>query len=105
MTTVKKQKDRTAELVLGIIGGVLGLMGAMLALMLDSFADTAGNGIGALICSSMGIAGVFCLDTKIKLSAWLFIVGGTGTLISIGGFGFVPCTLLVIAGVMCLARK
>lgn len=103
--TAQKKVNRIGEIILAILGGVFGLLGAVLAIGFGAFADTISNGVAALLCSVMGIVAIFFLSSKPKVAAWLLLCGGVGVLISVSLSGVLPSILMIIAGVMCLVRK
>lgn len=98
---------RTTEMVLGIIGGLLGFGGAFFALFVGAI-DEAVNGsqeISALggfafFFSILAIIGAVVVKFRHKVGAWLMLISGVGVLISISLFGIVPALFLILAGVL-----
>ncbi|MFC3039490.1 DUF4064 domain-containing protein [Virgibacillus xinjiangensis] len=104
--------NRTTELVLGIIGGLIGFGGAFLALFVGSVDEAINgtselNGLGtsAFIFSALAIIGAILVKFKPKLGGWLMLISGIAILISISLFGVVPALFLIPAGLMGIIRK
>ncbi|QHT48492.1 DUF4064 domain-containing protein [Bacillus sp. SB49] len=104
--------NRTTEMVLGIIGGLIGFGGAFFALFMgaldESFNGTSElNGLGssAFLFSILAIIGAIVVKFKPKLGGWLMLISGVAILISISLFGVVPALFLVAAGLMGILRK
>ncbi|MFB4162265.1 DUF4064 domain-containing protein [Alteribacillus sp. JSM 102045] len=105
--------SRVTEMVLGIIGGLIGFGGAFFALFMGSldeaFNETAssltGLGASAFLFSALAIAGAILVKFKPKLGGWLMAISGIAILISISLFGVVPALFLVPAGLMGILRK
>jgi hypothetical protein len=107
-------KKRTTEFVLGLIGGIIGFFGAILALMFggigsafgaDGASSISNLGWSAIIFSILGIVGAAIVNSKTKLSGWLMLVSAIGGVISISLFYLLPFVLLFIAGLMALLKK
>ncbi len=105
---------RTAEFVLGLLGGIFGFFGAFFALTFGAI-DTAfsgtsssvtGLGWSALLFSILGIIGAALVKSKkVKLAGWLMVIAAVGGVISISFFYILPGLLLLIGGLMALLRK
>ena len=107
-------KKRTAEFVLGLIGGIVGFGGAILALLFggigsafnaDGASMISNLGWSAIIFSIIGIVGAAMVNSKTKLAGWMMIVSAIGGVISISLFYLLPFVLLVLAGLMALLKK
>ncbi|MCY8918095.1 DUF4064 domain-containing protein [Bacillus atrophaeus] len=105
---------RTTEFVLGLLGGIFGFIGAIMALVIGGLdasfnstgtSDIIGLGWGAVFLSILGIVASVIVRKKAKLGGSLLIVSGIGGLICISLFYLLPAVLLIIPGVMGLARK
>lgn len=105
---------RTAEFVLGLIGGIFGFIGAILAITLGGIAgafevegasSVSGLGWDAFILSIVGIIGCVIVRSKPKVGGILMLVAAVGGVICISLFYLVPGILLFIAGLMGLIRK
>jgi hypothetical protein len=98
---------------LGIIGGIFGILGAVLAILIqsisESFNATSGtnlyyNAAAAIIFSIVGIAGGV-LETRKILGAALMIIGALGVVISISAFGILTFVLFLVGGILILMQK
>ncbi|GGM18561.1 hypothetical protein GCM10011351_00420 [Paraliobacillus quinghaiensis] len=106
--------SRTTEFVLGLIGGILGFFGAILALFIGgvdaAFSETGsssltGLGWSAFLFSALAIVGSVVVKSKAKLGGTLLLVSAVGGLISISFFYLISAVLIGIAGIMGLVRK
>lgn len=99
---------------LAIIGGIFGILGAVLLIIIQSMSESfnAATGgaspyyfaAGAIIFSIVGIAGGV-LETRKILGAALMIIGALGVLISISVFGFLTFVLFLVGGILILMQK
>lgn len=108
---------RTAELVVGIIGGVFGILGALVAFVGGGFVAAVGEdasatsimgrAILALAASILGIVASVLLRDPGRRRLWsaIAIASGAIVLFAIGGFGIVGGPMLAIAGLMGFLRK
>lgn len=108
---LKKEKSRTVELVLGLLGGIFGFFGALFAIGIGGLAgafgasgasDVVGLGFAAIIFSIIGIIGAVSVKSKSKTAGWLMIISAFGGLISISFAYLLPFILLLIGGIMAL---
>ncbi|WP_117170090.1 DUF4064 domain-containing protein [Paraliobacillus sediminis] len=106
--------SRTTEFVLGLIGGILGFFGAIIALFVGgldaAFNETGsssitGLGWSAFLFSALAIVGSVVVKSKAKLGGILLLVSAVGGLISISFFYLISAVLIGIAGIMGLVRK
>ncbi len=111
-TEQKKEKSRTTELVLGLIGGIFGFFGALFAIGIGGLggafgasgaSDIVGLGFAAIIFSIIGIIGAVTVKSKPKRAGTLMIISAFGGLICISLAFLLPFILLLIGGIM--ARK
>lgn len=107
-------RKRTTEFVLGLIGGIIGFCGAILALFFGGLGSAFGAsgassisnlGWSAIVFSIVGIVGAAMVNSKTKLSGWLMLVSAIGGVISISLFYLLPFVLLFTAGLMALLKK
>ncbi|BDZ32037.1 DUF4064 domain-containing protein [Lactiplantibacillus sp. WILCCON 0030] len=112
--TVKStHRSRTAELVLGIIGGIFGMFGGILAMGLGGL----GSAIGASGSSSLGSLGGACIAVSAlaivlaalinknhKLMGWLIIICGVLNIVFVSYFGILSGLLIIIAGGLALRK-
>lgn len=104
--------SRTIEMVLGILGGLIGFGGAFFALFMGTLdeafngtSELSGLGTSAIIFSSIAIIGAIVVKFKAKLGGWLMLISGIAIVISISLFGVIPTLFLVPAGLMGILRK
>lgn len=106
--------NRTAEFVLGLIGGLFGFIGAILALFIGGVdaalsdsgtSSVIGLGWSAFIFSILAIIGSVVVRSKAKVGGIILLIAAIGGLISISMFYLVPAILITIAGIMGLVRK
>lgn len=105
---------RTAEFVLGLIGGILGILCAFIALFIGGLgsaleADGAntviGLGWGAVGLSVLGIVGSVMVRSKAKVGGIMMTVAAIGGFICISLIYLLPGVLLLIGGLMGIFRK
>lgn len=105
---------RTAEFVLGLIGGIFGFIGAIIALTVGGLGGAFGAegaltittlGWFAMLFSVIGIVGASLVNSWTIGAGIFMLVSAVGGLICISFFYILPFILLVIAGLMALLRK
>ncbi|PEI98387.1 DUF4064 domain-containing protein [Bacillus toyonensis] len=105
---------RTAEFVLGLIGGIFGIICAFVALLIGGMgaafeADGAntiiGLGWGAVGLSILGIVGSVMVRGKAKVGGIMMTVAAIGGFICISLIYLLPGVLLLIGGLMGIFRK
>ncbi|KXG10682.1 hypothetical protein AT864_01273 [Anoxybacillus sp. P3H1B] len=103
---------RTMEMVLGIIGALIGFIGAFFALFIGSVdsafngsSELNGLGASAFLFSATGLIGAVVVKFKAKLGGWIMLISGVAILISISLFGIVPLLFFGISGLMGILRK
>ncbi|MGX5677855.1 DUF4064 domain-containing protein [Bacillus toyonensis] len=105
---------RTAEFVLGLIGGIFGIICAFVALLIGGMgaafeADGAntiiGLGWGAVALSVLGIVGSVMVRSKAKVGGIMMTVAAIGGFICISLIYLLPGILLLIGGLMGIFRK
>lgn len=112
--TTKPRPKRTAELLLGILGGIFGLLGAGFALFVGGLGGVFGMagakqivtlGWLAIVASIIGLVGAGLVTSRTKLAGGLMLFAAILGLISIS-FGYLFATILLgIAGILALFRK
>lgn len=107
-----KKTSRVGEIVLGILGGVFGLVAAVLEMGISgvssALGDDAGLGgltVGMLIASIAAIMLPFFISKNRKLVGWLSVAAGVAMFICAGAFGIFCGILTIIGGVLTLVRK
>lgn len=105
---------RTTEFVLGLIGSILGIICAFIALLIGGMgaafeaegANTIiGLGWGAVGLSILGIVGSVMVRSKAKGGGIMMTVAAIGGFICISIFYLLPGVLLLIGGLMGILRK
>ena len=105
---------RTAEFVLGLIGGIFGILCAFIALFIGGLgsaleADGAntviGLGWGAVALSVLVIVGSVMVRSKAKAGGIMMTVAAIGGFICISLIYLLPGVLLLIGGLMGIFRK
>ncbi|VXC71432.1 conserved membrane hypothetical protein [Bacillus mycoides] len=105
---------RTAEFVLGLIGGIFGIICAFIALLIGGMgaafeaegANTIiGLGWGAVGLSILGIVGSVMVRSKAKVGGIMMTIAAIGGFICISIFFLLPGVLLLIGGLMGIFRK
>ncbi|EEK52968.1 DUF4064 domain-containing protein [Bacillus cereus group sp. MYBK163-2] len=105
---------RTAEFVLGLIGGIFGILCAFIALFIGGLgsaleADGANTvislGWGAVGLSILGIVGSVMVRSKAKAGGIMMTVAAIGGFICISLIYLLPGVLLLIGGLMGIFRK
>jgi len=105
---------RTTEFVLGLLGGIFGFFGAVIALFIGGVdaafsssgdSEIIGLGWAGILFSILGIVGSALVKGKPKLGGIFMLVSAIGGLISISFFYILSFVLLMIAGLMGLIRK
>lgn len=118
-------------MILGIIGGIIGIVTALLAIGTGAVANLAtqvltengelpaeleemsaavgrlaiGSGIGGLIFSIVGLVGAAIVNKNQRLSGILMLIGGIlGFVVLLVGY-VVPGILLIIGGILALMAK
>ncbi|WP_346817212.1 DUF4064 domain-containing protein [Bacillus paramobilis] len=105
---------RTAEFVLGLIGGIFGIICAFIALLIGGMgaafeaegANTIiGLGWGAVGLSILGIVGSVMVRNKAKVGGIMMTIAAIGGFICISIVYLLPGVLLLIGGLMGIFRK
>ncbi|MGZ4857406.1 MAG: hypothetical protein ACXVZU_03460 [Methanobacteriaceae archaeon] len=95
--------SRTIELVLGIWGGSLGLVGGIFTVTVSSSSFVLG--VSAIIASTVGIVGAILVINNPKPGGVVLIISAIWLIISNPIFGVPGTILLVIAGLLAVIRK
>ena len=102
---------RTVEFVLGLIGGIFGFFGALIAFIFTRVAaGFGGKGTStiiwlAILFSIIGIVGAALVKSKTKLGGWMMVISAIGGVISVT-YAYAPSfILLIIAGLMTVIKK
>ncbi len=105
---------RTAEIILGVLGGVIGLICSILVLVfggLGSVFDAEGFsqivilGWVALFLSTLGIIGGAISSVNNKVAGIFMLVSGVGGLVAVSMGYIVAAPLLIVGGIIALVRR
>lgn len=109
-----KKINRTAEFSLGLVGGIVGAVVAVLAILMGGAEATVNEienssivafGWAAVFLSFVGIGGSIIVRNKPKLGGMLMLIAAIGGFFCIYMFYVMPGVLLAIAGLSGLFRK
>jgi|GEM_PF-1118122 len=100
---------KTSIMILGIIGGVAGLVGATFGYFVGNISSAFGGGsdiiiasLIAVILSIMGIVGGIMVHNNLRTSGYLMLTAGINGLIAISGGYLIAGALLIIGGILAL---
>ena len=103
--------ERTAEFILGLIGGILGLLAVPgffflggLSAAFGGPATLVGWAIGGGILSAVGLVGAAFVKSRPRPAAVMMLISGVLGLFVALGF-WVGALLLLVAGIIALIRK
>ena len=109
--------SRTAELVLGIIGGIFGILAAIFVIGATGFFESLGvaesseasvmygrGGIGLLL-GCIGIIGAVVVNRNNKVAGGLMLLSAVGGLFAVGLFWSVSFILLLVGGLLAFRSK
>ncbi|HLR04137.1 MAG TPA: DUF4064 domain-containing protein [Virgibacillus sp.] len=106
--------NRTAEFVLGLIGGIFGIIAAIMAIFIGGIGEAFGaEGSGgvtvagwlAVLLSVLGIIGSTLVRSRAKVGGILMVIAAVGGFISIFMFYLLSGILLLIGGLMALFKQ
>ena len=110
----KKQTNRVAEMILGILGSIFGIIGGLFAIMVDGIGkefgatdsgSITGLGIAVIITCIITLVLSCIINKKRVLIGILLIIGGILNIIFISFFGILSGILILVAGILALIRK
>lgn len=98
-------EDRTAELLLGLIGGIFGILGAVFAVVVGQIGAAFSPGlesvtylgISALFFAFLGLVGGAIVKSRAKAGGGLMLASAIGGLISVS-LAYVPAFLFLLVG-------
>lgn len=100
------ERSRTLEVVLGVLGGVFGLFGGVIALIFSAFESSIlGLAVSAILASIVGLVGTVYVTQNPRNGGLILIISAVWLLISISAFGVIGSVFLGIAGLAALIRK
>ena len=100
---------RVGALVLGVVGGIFGLIAALLALGIGGAGSAFGTqgsgtvvglGFSAIAFSLLGLLGAGLAMAKPRFAATLLLVSAIGFLISVSWFALITTPLFLLAGLL-----
>jgi len=104
--------SRTAELVLGIIGGIFGILAAMFVIGATGFFESLGvaksseasamysrGGVGLLL-GCIGIIGAAIVNRNNKVAGVLMLLSAVCGLLTLGLFWSISFLLLLVGGIL-----
>ncbi|MEJ1313629.1 DUF4064 domain-containing protein [Latilactobacillus sakei] len=109
-TEIESQRSRTAEMVLGILGGVFGIIAGVFSFFMGgidsamnstSSSSLFGLGIGCIIASIVAIILVCMINKNRVVMGWIIIVCGVLNIIFVSAFGILSGVLIIIAWYSC----
>ncbi len=103
---------RTAEFIVGLIGGIFGILGGLLGMMIGGMSAAFGGGasvvwlgISAIAFSILGIVGSATVRHNSKKGGWMMLIAAVGGTISVSFAYALAGPLLLVAGLLALIRK
>lgn len=106
--------SRTAELVLGIIGGIFGILAGFFAMFVGGLGQAfglaeaemvTGLGFGAIILGVIGIIGGAIANKNNKAAGGLMLISGIGGFIAVSAFWIISGILLIVGGGLAFRSK
>ncbi|MGB8955489.1 MAG: DUF4064 domain-containing protein [Tumebacillaceae bacterium] len=106
--------NRTAELVLGLIGAIIGVLAGLFVVFVGGVASAMNVAEGSIVSgvawfsvlfSAVGLVGSVMVKNRTTLASVLMLIAAIGGFICLGLFYVLPGALLLVASIMGLARK
>lgn len=114
MDAYKKQTNRVAETILGVLGSIFGIFGGLFAIVFDGLDATFNNTNGSEI-TGLGVSVIlvcivtlilsFIINKKRVVMGILLVIGGILNFVLISFFGVLSGILILVAGILALIRK
>lgn len=110
----EKSKSRTGEMILGIIGGLIGIIAGILAISIGGIAGVfgvdhapsiIGGGFGAILLGIIGIVGGAIANKNNKYAGYLMLISGIFGFIAVSAFWIISGLILIIGGALALREK
>jgi len=97
------------QFVVGVIGGGLGIVSAVIVIATSGSAEITLSGVQAALFSSLGLMGAAMVHTQNRFAGWMFLSSAVWIALSVplaGTFyllyGYLPAILLLaVAAVLC----
>lgn len=99
--------SRTFEMVMGIIGSIIGIFSGSFLIFLESFgqAHTPFLGMVAIIASILGIISSYYVRTNAEVAGVGFIIATMFVIVGSAHINVLSAIFLLIAGISALFRK
>jgi len=103
--------NRTAEIILGVVGGIFGILSGIFALIvggLGSAFDVSDAdliiylGFGAILLGVLGIIGGAIVNKNNKMAGGLMLASGILGFIAVSAFWTIAGILLIVGGILAL---
>lgn len=110
----ERPTNRVAEMILGIMGSIFGMLGGLFAIMVGSIGNefeasdsgqVFGLGIAVILTCIITLILSCIINKKRVLMGVLLVIGGLLNFIFIGFFGILSGILILVAGILALIRK
>ena len=105
---------RTAELVLGIIGGIFGILASMFVIGVGGFSEAIGykeyeffysRGGAGLLLGCIGIIGATIVNRNNKVAGVLMLLSAVGGLFALGYFWSISFILLLAGSLLAFKSR
>lgn len=105
---------RTAEMILGILGGIFGIPGGLFAVFIGGLgtafkatgaSEIIGLGAAAVILGIIGIIGGAIVNRNTKLAGGLMLFSGVAGFIAISAAWIIGGILLIVGGALSFMRS
>lgn len=99
--------SRTFEMVMGIIGSIIGIFSGSFLIFLENFgqAHTPFLGLVAILASILGIASSYYVNTNSEVAGVGFIIATMFVIVGSAYINILSAIFLLIAGISALFRK
>ena len=110
----ERPTNRVAEMILGIMGSIFGMLGGLFAIMVGSIGNefeasdswqVFGLGVAVILTCIITLILSCIINKKRVLMGVLLVIGGLLNFIFIGFFGILSGILILVAGILALIRK
>lgn len=105
---------RTAEMILGVIGGIFGIIAGVFAITVGGLGSAFGVsdaglvailGFGAILLGLLGLVGGAIVNKNNKVAGGLMLSTGILGFIAISAFWILAGILLIIGGILAIRTK
>ena len=102
-----RKVSRTFEMILGLIGSVIGMLSGSFLLFLESFGQihTSFLGLVAIIASLLGLASSYYVRKNSELAGIGFIIATMFVIVGSAHINIISALFLLAAGISALFRK